>query len=107
MRDPDEKRKRRLSDHILPASGTMIGVCTTLIGLVKVVEGRNGRGHVDELAALTSLVFLVGAITSYASIRWERRETMSRRLETIADQCFLFGLCSIVAISVFFAYEII
>ena len=31
-RDPD------LSRHILPSAATMVGICTTLIGLVKIIE---------------------------------------------------------------------
>ena len=84
----------------------MIGVCTTLIGLVKVVEARIGPSHVDEFAALTALLFLASAITSYASIR-SRTGSLARRLELVADRCFLVGLVSIVSISMFFAYEII
>jgi hypothetical protein len=99
--------ERTLSRHILPTSGTMIGICTTLIGLVKVVEGRIGPSHVDEYAACTSLFFLVSAVTSYLSIRYARHHGFSRRMEAAADQCFLIGLVGIAAIGLFFAYEAI
>jgi hypothetical protein len=101
------REERSLSRHILPTSGTMIGVCTTLIGLVKVVEGRIGPSHVDEYAAFASLLFLASAATSYLSIRNIQKQALSKRLETIADQCFLVGLLSIVLIGLFFAYEAI
>ena len=99
--------ERTLSRHILPTSGTMIGICTTLIGLVKVIEGRIGPSRVDELAALTSLFFLVSAVTSYLSIRNAHRPRLSKRCETIADQCFLIGLVCIATIGLLFAYEAI
>lgn len=35
-------RSDSLSSHILPVSGTMIGVCTTLIGLVKFAAAKHG-----------------------------------------------------------------
>jgi hypothetical protein len=41
-----------LSGHILPVSATLIGVCVTLVGLVKVVEIKIGNSRVDEYAAL-------------------------------------------------------
>ncbi len=85
----------------------MIGVSTTLIGLVKIAEYRMGQSHVDEYAALASLVFLVSALASYISIRNSERPKLSERLELIADQCFLIGLVALVLISVFFAYEVI
>ena len=39
-----------LSRHILPVSATLMGVCVTLVGLVKVVEAKIGSSHVDEYA---------------------------------------------------------
>jgi hypothetical protein len=98
---------RALSRHILPTSGTMIGICTTLIGLVKIVEGRIGPSRVDEYAALASLFFMASAATSYLSIRYVNHPRLSKRLEATADQCFLVGLLSIVVIGLFFAYEVI
>ncbi|MGH6740581.1 MAG: hypothetical protein ACREDY_16405, partial [Bradyrhizobium sp.] len=56
---------RALSKHILPSSGTMIGVCATLIGLVKLAEVHIGPSRVDEYTALASLLFLASAIASY------------------------------------------
>jgi hypothetical protein len=106
--EKDDLRDRpTLSRHILPNSGTMIGVCTTLIGLVKVVEAHIGPSRVDEYAALASLLFLASAITSYISIRHPTRVRLSGRCEVIADQCFLLGLFAIATISMFFAYEVI
>jgi hypothetical protein len=96
-----------LSTHILPASGTMIGVSATLIGLVKIAEERIGPSHVDEYAALATLLFLASAITSYVSMRHSDRTALSERCELIADQTFLAGLIGITMISIFFAYEII
>lgn len=85
----------------------MIGICTTLIGLTKIVEAHIGPSHVDEYAALVSLLFLVSAIASYISIRHAGSQRLSRRCELIADQCFIIGLLAIATISVFFAYEVI
>ena len=33
----------------------MVGICTTLIGLVKIVENRIGPSHVDEYGGLAAL----------------------------------------------------
>jgi hypothetical protein len=94
-----------LSRHILPSAATMIGVCTTLIGLVKIVEVRTGPSHIDEYAALTSLLFLASAATSYLSMRWSAASQVSSKLEGIADTCFICGLLSLFLISVLFAYK--
>jgi len=99
-------RKRGLSAHILPASGTLIGVSATLIGLVKIAEEHIGPSRVDEYASIISLIFLVSAISSYLSIR-HGGKPISERWELIADQAFLVGLVGITVVSLFFAYEII
>src|ERR1700750_3034933 len=57
-------RNDSLASHILPVSGTMIGVCATLIGLVKLAESKHGSSHVDEYAALAAVAFLASAPTS-------------------------------------------
>ena len=98
---------RELSRHILPSSGTMIGVCTGLIGLVKIVETQAGPSRVDEFAALTALLFLFSALASYTSIRFEQYAALSGRLERAADAVFLAGLVAIVGIALFFAFEMI
>src|ERR1700744_6097926 len=106
MKADDERKARgELSRHILPSSGTMIGVCATLIGLVKLAEAHIGPSRVDEYAALASLLFLASAIASYVSIRHSGQRQVSERCEAIADQCFLAGLISIAVITLFFAYE--
>ena len=99
--------QRELSKHILPNSGTMIGVCATLIGLVKLAEAHIGPSRVDEYAALDSLLFLGSAIASYISIRNPDQPRTSERCEAIADQCFLFGLIGLAIITLLFSYEVI
>ena len=96
-----------LSFHILPACGTMVGVCVTLIGLVKVAEARIGPSRVDEYGALVSLLFLAGSFTSYMSLRHPERPRFARTCEKIADRLFLAGLVGLTAVSMLFAYEII
>jgi len=110
MSQHDDNRldeQRSLSKHILPSSGTMIGVCATLIGLVKLAEPHIGASRVDEYAALASMLFLASAIASYISIRHPNRPQLSERCEIVADQCFLAGLVGIAGITLFFAYEVI
>jgi hypothetical protein len=96
-----------LSSHILPVSGTMIGVCVTLVGLVKVAEARWGHSHVDEYAALGAISFLASSLTSYLSIRYAHKKQLSYRLEQIADVIFITALVAITLVATLFAYEVI
>ena len=100
-RDPD------LSRHILPNAATMVGICTTLIGLVKIIEDRTGSRHVDEYGGLAALLFLVSALASYLAIRLSSQGRVSAWCERIADLFFVAGLVSLTLISLLFAYEAI
>jgi hypothetical protein len=100
-------RSESLASHILPVSGTMIGVCATLIGLVKLAEARHGSSHVDEYAAMAAVTFLASALTSYLSIRYSDRTKLSFRIERFADSIFLCGLIGITLVATLFAYEVI
>ncbi len=106
-RQTEQRISKELSRHILPTSATMIGICTTFIGLVKVVESRMGPSHVDEYAAVAALLFLVSATSSYLSIRYATLTGLSERCERIADTLFLAGLVGISVIAMLFAYEAI
>lgn len=106
-RQKEQRIGKELSLHILPTSATMIGICTTFIGLVKVAESTMGPGHVDEYAALAALLFLISATSSYLSIRFVNLIGLSEHCERIADMLFLAGLFSITIIAMLFAYEAI
>ena len=57
----------------------MIGVCATLIGLVKLVEAHIGPSRVDEYAALVSLLFLAARLRPMISMRHLDRTRLSAR----------------------------
>jgi hypothetical protein len=99
--------QQRLARHILPNAATMIGVCITAIGLVKLIEGRIGPSRVDEFCAIAALTFLVSAILSYVSLRFEPEMRLGLYLERIADTFFMAGLIALTVIALLFAYEVI
>jgi hypothetical protein len=83
----------KLSNHILPTSATMVGVCMTVIGIIALTK-RAGLGtYVDELLACDSAIFLLSVASSYLSIRSPR---LAARLESVSDALFLLGLATMV-----------
>lgn len=96
-----------LASHILPVSGTMIGVCATLIGLAKIAAAKHGSSHVDDYAAVVAVTFLASALASYLSIRLSDQTRLSVRIERFADTVFLCGLVGITLVATLFAYEVI
>ena len=98
---------QRLAGHILPTSATMIGICVTLTGLVKIAEAHIGPSHVDEYCALTAVVFLASTSLSYVSLRAVPDERQAQLLERVADILFMIGMFALTAITLMFAYEVI
>jgi len=99
---PDQDRN--LSGYILPVAATMVGVCMTVISIIKLVEtGRKADMMVDEMLSLDSLVFLLSALFSYLAIRSTTRRAA---LEKLADVTFLIGMALIVVASFVLAYDI-
>ena len=98
--------KTSLARHILPTSSTMVGVCLTAVGLVKIIEQRIGPSHVDEYFSLNSLIFLVSSVTAYLSLR-TRKASRVQRYETVADTTFIIGMITLVVVTILFAYECI
>ena len=107
MDEPAPAPRARPTSHILASASTMIDVSTTLIGLVKVVEGRIGESRVDEFAGIATVLFLMSAVMSFASMRLESRPRAGLAIERVADALFLIGLVCTSAIALFFAYEMI
>src|ERR1700712_4359251 len=96
-----------LARHIPPPAATLRGICTTLIGLVKILEQRIGPSHVDEYGALIAALFLASAGPSYGVIRTIKSAGLSRSLERGADGLFLLGLVSLTLLALLFAYELV
>lgn len=97
----------RPANHILSIAGTMLGVTTTLIGLIKLIETQTKASRVDEMAGAVVIVFLFAAVTSYASIRAGVRTALSQSMERLADAAFVIGLASLAVLAVIFAWEVI
>jgi hypothetical protein len=74
----------------------MVGVCITAGGLIRVAErGSTLRTLSRAVLAADALVFLTGALASFAVSRAHVRGRQSR-LEPIADAVMVLGLAGIV-----------
>ena len=81
------KPDNQLSRHILPTSGAMLGVCMTVISIVKLTQANQGIGYwVDDILAADAIIFLASAIISYLSIRSNSKKVY---FEDIADKFFM------------------
>ncbi|MBP8247346.1 MAG: hypothetical protein KAX56_10795 [Phenylobacterium sp.] len=97
----------QLQERILSTAGAMVGVCATLIGLVKVVEGSRALSHVDQYAGCDAVLFAFSALFAYLAIRTRRGGRARRSFATIADLMFVVGLIALAGIALTFAYDLI
>jgi len=92
--------------HIFTVSSAMVGVCLTVIGLVRVVITLGKADTIaDDLLAGDALLFLVACFLSYAALR-SRGVRRMHRLERIADGAFILAMIVMVAICAFLTYAI-
>lgn len=97
-------RNGDISQHILPTSATMVGVCITLIGIVRLVEIHAEIATIaDTTAAGAAVIFLFSTLLSYMSLRGEGS---SAKIERVADLLFLVGLVLLVACGIMLALEV-
>ena len=92
--------------HIFTVSSAMVGVCLTVIGLIRVVITL-GRGDTlaDDFLAGDALLFLISCLLSYWALRSRSLHRM-HRLEKIADGIFILAMIGMVIICALVTYSI-
>ena len=108
--DSKTNGKRELEEdiciHIFTVSSAMVGVCLTVIGLVRVVITLGKADTLaDDLLAGDALLFLVSCFLSYGALR-SRGVRRMHRLENVADGVFIFAMTVMVAICAFLTYAV-
>jgi len=92
--------------HIFTVSSAMVGVCLTVIGLIRVVVTLGKADTlVDDCLAVDALLFLTSCLLSYWALRSRGLRRM-HRLERIADGIFIFAMIGMVAICALITYSI-
>ena len=96
-----------ISIHIFTVSAAMVGVCLTVIGLIRiVVTMRKVNTLADDLLAADALIFLLACLSSYWALRTRGSQRM-HRLERIADTSFVIGLLLMVVVCGFITYAVV
>ena len=92
--------------HIFTVSSAMVGVCLTVIGLIRVVVTLGKADTLaDDFLAMDALLFLTSCLLSYWALRSRGLRRM-HRLERIADGIFIFAMIGMVAICALITYSI-
>ena len=106
QRDPNSHLEHDICIHIFTVSSAMVGVCLTVIGLIRVVITL-GRADTlaDDLLAGDALLFLLSCLLSYWALRSRGLRRM-HRLEKIADVIFIVAMIGMVIICAVVTYTI-
>src|SRR5438876_12228726 len=92
--------------HIFTVSSAMVGVCLTVVGLVRVVITLGTADTLaDDLLAANALLFLVSCMLSYWALRSRGLRRM-HRLERIADGIFIVAMVGMVVVCALITYTI-
>jgi len=83
----------KTSEHILNTSANLLGFCLFVITALH-ISNKFEQTIIDELTTIISTLLAISAILSFLSIRTDK-ETLERRLETIADYIFIIALSGI------------
>src|SRR6266480_6203797 len=105
-RDPNTHLEQDISIHIFTVSSAMLGVCLTVIGLIRVVITLGRADTVaDDLLAGDALLFLISCLLSYWALR-SRSVRRMHRLEKVADGIFIIAMIGMVIICALITYNI-
>ncbi|MDB5342390.1 MAG: hypothetical protein JWP89_767 [Schlesneria sp.] len=95
-----------ISIHIFTVSASMLGVCLTVIGLLRVVLAFQKRDSLaDDILAGDSVLFLVACLSSYCALRTRSRRRM-HRMERFADVVFIIAMLIMVGACVVITYAV-
>ena len=90
--NPDKHLEEDICIHIFTVSSAMVGVCLTVIGLIRVVITLGKIDTIaDDLLAADALLFLVACLLSYWALRTRSLRRM-HRVERLADGIFIVAM---------------
>jgi hypothetical protein len=105
-RDPNTHLEHDICIHIFSVSSAMVGVCLTVIGLIRVVITLGTADTLaDDFLAGDALLFLISCLLSYWALRARSLRRM-HRLEKIADVTFIIAMIGMVIICALITYTI-
>ena len=104
--DPANHLEEDISVHIFTVSSAMVGVCLTVIGLIRVVITLGKADTIaDDFLAGDAFLFLIASLLSYSALRTRSKRRMHRR-ERIADAIFILAMILMTGICALITYTI-
>jgi cytochrome c oxidase assembly factor CtaG len=100
----DKHLEEDISTHIFTVSSAMVGVCLTVIGLIRIVITLGKIDTLaDDLLAADAFLFLVACLLSYWALRTRGIRRM-HRVERCADGIFILAMILMTAVCAVITY---
>jgi multisubunit Na+/H+ antiporter MnhF subunit len=87
-----EEVEASISVDVFSVSAAMVGVCLTVIQLIRMNAAQKPHTVVDEILALDSIVFMMACVVSFLALKSKRRSRFKKIMENISAQVFVFFL---------------
>ena len=95
-----------IAGHIFGNSPTMLALCLTVIGLIKIYANLERISTLaDNFLAFGVVCFLFATVLSYLALR-ARTHQRRLKLARFADATFLAGLCCATTVAVFITFSL-
>jgi hypothetical protein len=93
--------------HIFSVSAAMVGVCLTVIGIIRIFVTLNKVNTLaDDFLAVDAILFLVSCILSYWALR-SGKYNRRHRIERFADSIFISALVIMVGVCALIAWSLL
>lgn len=104
--DPRTPLEEDISVHIFTVSAAMVGVCLTVIGIMRIViTAQKEDSLADDFLAVDAVLFLISCVLSYWALRTRTARRM-HRVEKFADTIFLLALFMMAGICGFITFAL-
>jgi uncharacterized membrane protein SirB2 len=101
-----EEREIKIVGQIFGNSPTMLALCLTVIGLIKIYANlQRVRTLADNFLAFGVVCFLIATVVSYMALR-DRTHKQRLKRARLADVTILVGLCCTTAIAIFITFSL-
>jgi len=92
--------------HIFTVSASMVGVCLTVIGLLRVVIAiRQIDSIADNLLAVNAVLFLTSCLSAYWALRTRSKHRM-HQVERFADVVFILAMSLMAVACIVITYAV-
>jgi len=102
-----EEIETGISVDVFSVSAAMVGVCLTVIQLIKMNAGQSKYTVVDEILAFDSIIFMIACISAFLALKSQRHSLFKKKLEHISDGCFLTAISTMVVAITLVVYTVL